>query len=704
MRRAFLVLSAMVLCSPRVAAWNEDPRCPGYRSSRALLEGDDPDIVDIDYDYESDLVTPHEHDFESAVAITSNSLRGSASNVHRELSQDFDFQLKMHWEEGFCWQEEWDERKWCMSCAGDVCNLNDLLLIQKCDGKEKIQRFMYEPVSGTGGGKIMPLTRPDLCWERVPSVNEDERTEYKLRDCEISNKSTQIVVGFDPSKPFELKTYGRTTSCFTQDHHPKPDEVVRAGSCRLARIDHTSEWVVYDRSPDPNVPVTARPGPTSSCPPIDLKLESSEVIKDGETFRNSDVSLEQERNGNLLVRKGDNIIWESGVNKSNGDYFTVLQGDGNMITYEGKTSDRGDSVWKSRSAGPGGNKFFLALDCGGDTISIYQGTAKDPGKTIWTSERMGPPPPPTPSPPSAPTPPEPTPPEPTGSCQPGGLNFASKQVIREGQSLQNKDLNVYFEQEKNGNLLVRRGENLLWQSGVFRSNGEYFTILQGDGHLITYKGTPSKRGDSVWKSHTPGDKMSYFLGIDCGRDSVSIYQGTLSSPGNRIWTSDTFGRTPPLVASPSPPATNPSGKVLRVPFDASVLDYSDFIQKTSKNRGSCGVGPVDATSVDDATCNARGSKCTVAWTEKGEALMYEIEVGSKQEVDITIRLSSEREGKRLYLAVDGKRKYLEAPGKGWDDFDDYTWKNVSLDSGRHTLEIHFENGQVNLCSVSVQRA
>jgi hypothetical protein len=51
---------------------------------------------------------------------SSDPLRGDIDDsAHRQLSGDFHFQIKMYWEEGFCWQDEWRERKWCWQC--EVC-------------------------------------------------------------------------------------------------------------------------------------------------------------------------------------------------------------------------------------------------------------------------------------------------------------------------------------------------------------------------------------------------------------------------------------------------------------------------------------------------------------------------------------------------------------------------------------------------------
>lgn len=38
------------------------------------------------------------------------------SNTSRKLQSGREFNLKLTWKQGACWQDEWIERKWCMEC------------------------------------------------------------------------------------------------------------------------------------------------------------------------------------------------------------------------------------------------------------------------------------------------------------------------------------------------------------------------------------------------------------------------------------------------------------------------------------------------------------------------------------------------------------------------------------------------------------
>jgi len=141
-----------------------------------------------------------------------------------------------------------------------------------------------------------------------------------------------------------------------------------------------------------------------------------------------------------------------------------------------------------------------------------------------------------------------------------------------------------------------------------------------------------------------------------------------------------------------------------VPFDIGALQYSGYYDSSEDHRGNCDVtNPVDAKSVSDSTCNARGGECTVGWTESGEWLRYDFALADATTVDITIRLSSNRSSKQLALDVDNNvLATWNAPGQGFDTFEDRTLGNVSLAAGSHELYIRFINGQINVCSVSVQ--
>lgn len=131
-------------------------------------------------------------------------------------------------------------------------------------------------------------------------------------------------------------------------------------------------------------------------------------------------------------------------------------------------------------------------------------------------------------------------------------------VVQDGNPLVNWDADTYVEQYRNGRFVVRRGYpdrpgDIVFDSGVDRSEGNYFTKLQHDGNLLTFKGTPDdKEGDSVWKTGSTGAIAQYFLGIECDLKSISIYEYMPEDPGKLMWTTGEYpSPTPDLMLVPT---------------------------------------------------------------------------------------------------------------------------------------------------------
>jgi len=135
------------------------------------------------------------------------------------------------------WQEEDFERKWCLECDGD-CETGKLLEIQTCDGSSK-QRFVYEEVPGSGGGRLKPQDRRDLCWTR------DGVRVHTLEPCDLNCK--QIILGIQYEGKFEMHPNGRPLDCLEQHHHPRAGEVIRAKDCIESRDDDTSYWIMINK-------------------------------------------------------------------------------------------------------------------------------------------------------------------------------------------------------------------------------------------------------------------------------------------------------------------------------------------------------------------------------------------------------------------------------------------------------------------------
>jgi hypothetical protein len=241
MKQSLLIASAALGSS---LAWEMDIRCPGYYTPpRMLQEGEeifgneDTDFYDANDMQQLDYIV---------LSPTTNNLRGAEEQSHRELQSSF--QVKMNWEEGFCWQEEWIERQWCLSCQGK-CGIGDPIWVQFCDVNDATQQFSYVPVAGSAGGQLKTASE-NLCLQHISSET------FQLATCK--NTDRQILFGFNTDgSPFELTVNGKPDMCLSNYwHHPKPGEIIYGSSCKDARINHTNKWQTYSGGSESN-PATA---------------------------------------------------------------------------------------------------------------------------------------------------------------------------------------------------------------------------------------------------------------------------------------------------------------------------------------------------------------------------------------------------------------------------------------------------------------
>lgn len=148
------------------------------------------------------------------------------------------------------------------------------------------------------------------------------------------------------------------------------------------------------------------------------------------------------------------------------------------------------------------------------------------------------------------------------------------------------------------------------------------------------------------------------------------------------------------------------GKLLTIPFDATAQAYYSFIEKGSKRYGTCGPGLVDAQPTEDHVCNERGSDCNIGWTENGEEVTYLVnnEENSIVEKTVILRLASLKNGREASVHVEGfeESKVFEAPGNGYQAYDDFTWEGAKFFPGTNRLTVKFHDQGINFCSVSVK--
>lgn len=144
-----------------------------------------------------------------------------------------------------------------------------------------------------------------------------------------------------------------------------------------------------------------------------------------------------------------------------------------------------------------------------------------------------------------------------------------------------------------------------------------------------------------------------------------------------------------------------------VPFWTSAIDFTDHYELDDKFNGHevCSSGTaVDAATTKDTKCWAQDSRlCYVGWTEPKEWLQYAFRVSEpRQSYDVTVSLGSVSTEKRVLVEIPGvASRAFHGPGAGWTNFWTYTW-TVELSPGDYNLELTFLDGDVNVCSVSVE--
>jgi hypothetical protein len=225
MKVGCLIVTTVAVFVTFVSAWDEDPRCPGYGSGRRTLKVPNETNMRLFEDAITEKKTPMDG---SNVEVKAKYLRGVEGRSYRQLNDIFNFQVQMYWEEGYCWQNEWNKREWCWECEGASCGEDDHLWLKKCDDDEDEQRFTYEIINeAVNAVKIKPLDRQDLCWTRT-GVNE-----HQLKPCgdkykdEVTGLDLQVLIGFEESGRFELHPNGfdetnpNSFKCMTTHHHPK---------------------------------------------------------------------------------------------------------------------------------------------------------------------------------------------------------------------------------------------------------------------------------------------------------------------------------------------------------------------------------------------------------------------------------------------------------------------------------------------------
>ncbi|GKZ00110.1 hypothetical protein MPSEU_000964400 [Mayamaea pseudoterrestris] len=179
-------------------------------------------------------IDPYGSQVEATVAPTQPLGEGSVSET---------FGLKIYWEQGYRWQDETFERKWCLRCDSDnqECSPGRRVYITDCDTDMISQwQFLYLPDETSFFWK---LVASDLCIT-VPSNTQDRFTvEY----CDSNNERQLFTTTpkADWSGPFEIHPVWASDGCVANTHHPKFGEALYLWRCEVSEASTTSQWNFY---------------------------------------------------------------------------------------------------------------------------------------------------------------------------------------------------------------------------------------------------------------------------------------------------------------------------------------------------------------------------------------------------------------------------------------------------------------------------
>jgi hypothetical protein len=142
------------------------------------------------------------------------------------------FRIKLYWEEGYNWQEEWIERKWCLECSSGRCGTDVDIVIRKCDSDTT--RFEFVDSGDGQQVQVKVAGQDNLCLELMESNNRD----IKLQNCVTGSRRQLFTAGpgdFNGDR-FELQNV-QIAGCLSNPHHPYDGELIRRQNCTGARID-----------------------------------------------------------------------------------------------------------------------------------------------------------------------------------------------------------------------------------------------------------------------------------------------------------------------------------------------------------------------------------------------------------------------------------------------------------------------------------
>jgi hypothetical protein len=155
-----------------------------------------------------------------------------------------------------------------------------------------------------------------------------------------------------------------------------PQSAVSGGICTQASLPAATlaEWSVV-----PGAAPSGTPGCTGSSAPGCGELTANQQLDTNQSLAscNGDYTLIMQGDGNLVLYQGSTALWASNTVGSAADE-AIMQGDGNFVLY----TSSGTPVWASNTAGNAG--AYLEVQNDGNVV-IYSAS----GSVLWSTGTAG---------------------------------------------------------------------------------------------------------------------------------------------------------------------------------------------------------------------------------------------------------------------------------------------------------------------------
>lgn len=231
--------------------------------------------------------------------------------------------------------------------------------------------------------------------------------------------------------------------------------------------------------------MTAVAAAPASATTATVTVEASDLLGSGKSLktdqfissRDGRFRLYQQKDGNLVLRRGTAAVWASYT--TGAGVFTTMQKDGNLVIRD----SAGAALFSTGTASPGA---VLAVQNDGNIV-IYSAT----GTPLWDKNTFI-------------------------------EGLPSGYALRTDQFVRSRDGRFKLFQQKDGNLVLRRGTEAVWASET--SGTGVFTTMQKDGNLVIR----NSAGTPLWSSGTASPGALLAVQND---GNVVIY----SKAGKAIW-------------------------------------------------------------------------------------------------------------------------------------------------------------------------